>query len=222
MSDAVWLIWANSAGDPWTGPGRVGHFVRVSDYPGMTIVNEFSDGGKYPHSDCGPACSLSTLADRGQHPSARDVEIADTTGANGTTLEGVSNGLGHFRVTNTWARGNPPAGWIMNPAGGRLISPAEFPRYLAASQGYVVTITAPDPWAKPPSIEGADMVIIIEFAGGEGNYYQVGSMVCPLNNPTDQANLVAACKAAGVPVVTWANVSLAQYADIRARCCTPF
>lgn len=168
MSDAILLIHADSAGNPST-PGTVGHFVRISSNPRMVAVNEFNDGGHYPHADCGPACILSTLADRGQHPSAAAVEAACGTVSNGTQVDGVSAGLGHFGVVNSWARGIPESGYIMNPAGGRLLPPSAFPAYLAASQGWLITVHSPDPWNLPgpsPTLSVGDDVTVVAIRSG--------------------------------------------------------
>jgi Asp-tRNA(Asn)/Glu-tRNA(Gln) amidotransferase A subunit family amidase len=49
---------------PFLGPGRVGHVVRVTSNPHPTVVNEFTDGGKFEHEDCGPASLQSWLRDQ--------------------------------------------------------------------------------------------------------------------------------------------------------------
>lgn len=141
MTDAIWLIRSDTNGNPHPG-GSIGHYVLVTQNPHPAVFNEFNDGGAFQHADCGPACVLSALADRGQHPAARLVESACSTGQTGTSVAGVSQGLGHFGVVNTWAAGNPAPGYIMNPAGGRIIPPSEFPAYRAASAGYVVNFAA--------------------------------------------------------------------------------
>jgi hypothetical protein len=141
MSDYIWLIRSDSLGNPHPG-GSIGHYVLVTQNPTPAVFNEFTDGGAYQHADCGEACILSALADRGQHPTAKAVEAACGATAGGTTVGGVSNGLGHFGVVNTWEQGNPVSGYIMNPAGGRIIPPSEFPAYLAATGGYIVSFAA--------------------------------------------------------------------------------
>lgn len=88
---------------------------------------------------------------------------------------------------------------------------------------FIHLTSAPVPAPDPPSIEGAtDMVIIYHFAGGKGDYYRVGALLCPLADITDENNLIAACNTAHVPVVVWNNVSLAQYANERIACTQPF
>lgn len=165
MTDSILLIHADSAGDP-AEPGTVGHFVLVSEYPAPPF-NEFDDNGHFEHADCGPAAILSALAARGQHPTATAVEAACGTTGSGTTVKGVSTGLGHFGVVNTWQQRNPAPGWIMNPAGGRTVPPSEFPAYLAASQGWTVTfasVVPPDP--PPPTSSGEPLVFIYQRTNG--------------------------------------------------------
>jgi hypothetical protein len=150
----------------------------------MTVFDEFSDGGYYPHADCAPACALSALADRGQRPGTREVEREAGSTPNGTSLPGISNALTHFGLANAWHQGNPAAAWIMNPAGGRIIDPSGFPAYLAASWGWVVTITSAEPWeTHSPLPEEDDVTVLaVRSAGsvdphGPGAVYLVKDVV---------------------------------------------
>lgn len=73
----------------------------------------------------------------------------------------------------------------------------------------------------PVPIKEDPVVIILEIPG-EGNFYRVGSLLCPLASPADQTALIAACHAVGVPVVIWTGVTAAQYANERKACTQPF
>jgi len=146
-------LWSDHNGDPYIGPGRVGHVVRISANPRMTIVNEFTDGGTYPHSDCAPACILSRLDDAGIHPNADEIEVLAGTGPNGTRFPGMIHAYAHFGVPAVESAHAPAPGYVMNPAGGRILPPSAFPDYLAASQGGCLVLPAPAPVPVPPPEE---------------------------------------------------------------------
>jgi hypothetical protein len=134
---------------PYTGAGRVGHVVRVSDSPNMTIINEFADGGRFEHADCAPASLQSWLIDRsGVKTSIQEIERIAGTNLNGTGWKGVEAAGVHFGLQFTFTPNNPPAGWIMNPGGGFIEQPSAFPAYLAATQGGCLVL--PDLTVKPP------------------------------------------------------------------------
>ena len=82
-------------------------------------------------------------------PIAQIEEIAGTHVPAGTLFPGIRRALRYYGVANAFTDAAPPAGWIMNPAGGRLIPPALFPSYLAASQGGCIVMA--DPVVPPPT-----------------------------------------------------------------------
>lgn len=209
MSDFIWLIHADSAGNP-TEPGTIGHFVLVSDTPQLA-VNEFDDNGKYEHADCGPACILSALAARGQHPTATAVELACGTGGGGTQVKGVSEGLGHFGVVNGWQRGEPSPGWIMNPAGGRIIPPSEFPSYLAASQGWIVSFASVPVPAPPPVRPGDAQTMLYQRKNGS-IYIVLGASLVPLGDGADATYL----HGLGIPFAFEADITVALASILNA------
>lgn len=160
MSSYVLAIWSDGHGNPFTGAGKVGHVVRVAPYAGMPIVNEFTDGGAFEHADCAPACIDSRLLQAGIHVGIPLIEQRAGTGPNGSLFPGIERCLRSFGVVNVFSGADPPAGWIMNPAGGRLVSPVAFPQYLAASQGGCIVMAdppVPTPPIPPPPIEEPEM-----------------------------------------------------------------
>ncbi len=150
MSSYLLAIWSDGHGNPYTGPGRVGHVARVAAYAPMPVVDEFTDGGVYEHADCAPACIQSRLLQGGIHATIREIEQLAGTGPRGTYFPGIERCLRTFGVPERFETGNPPPGWIMNPAGGRLVSPVAFPSYLRASQGGCIEMTDPTP--QPPPV----------------------------------------------------------------------
>lgn len=130
-------IWADrNTCKPYTGPGRVGHVVRVSSDAQMTVVNEFTDGGSFEHEDCGPASLLSWLADKTPvKTNARQLEQMAGTNLNGTGFTGLIVAAQHFGYEVKFSGDNPTPGSIMNPGGGFIDPPSTFANYLAATQG---------------------------------------------------------------------------------------
>jgi hypothetical protein len=164
MSSYLLAIWSDHNGDPFTGAGRIGHVVRVAPYAGMPLVDEFTDGGAYEHDDCAPACIQSRLLQGGVQTSVRQIEVIAGTGPTGTFFPGIERALRYYGVAEAYSAAAPPAGWIMNPAGGRLISPDAFPAYLAASQGGCIVMadpTGPPTPPPPPPIEEPEMQTIV-------------------------------------------------------------
>jgi len=84
---------------------------------------------------------------------------------------------------------------------------------------HLVAAPAPD----PPSLPGeSDMVVIYQFPTEIGTFYQIGSFVSSIVDIADQERIIAAAKAAGVPVMVVENASAALFAQVRKSCCTPF
>jgi hypothetical protein len=122
---------------PYTGPGWVGHVVRVSLDPSMTIVNEFSDGGQFEHADCAPASLQSWFLDKTDvRTDIRTIEEHAGTDLIGTGFTGLVVAGRHFGFEITFSPDDPPPGNIMNPGGfAEIVGAAEFRAYLAATQG---------------------------------------------------------------------------------------
>lgn len=156
MIDFLLAIYADrNTCKPYTGPGRVGHVVRVTDMAHPTIINEFVDGGSFEHSDCAPASLQSWLIDRpGVTTSIKELEQLAGTNANGTGWKGIEIAGLHFGYEIKFSTDNPPLGlYIMNPGGGYIDPPSELPAYLAATQGgcLVLPNVAPIPTPIPPT-----------------------------------------------------------------------
>ncbi len=125
---------------PFTGPGRIGHVVRVSQNPDMTIVNEFTSGGPLAHVACAPAALQSYLLDRTPIRTTMHVlEMLSGTHVGpdpGTQFTGIINAGRHFGLEIKFSGDNPSPGHIMNPGGfANPVDVSAFPSYLAASQG---------------------------------------------------------------------------------------
>jgi hypothetical protein len=142
-------IFSDHNGDPFTGPGRIGHVVRIGDAD-MPVINEFTDGGAFEHVDCGPACIESRIRESGIVTSVRQIELLAGTGPNGTLFPGLERALRFFGVACSFSPNDPPQGWIMNPAGGRLLDPSFFPAYLRASQGGCIVVADSSIPPRPP------------------------------------------------------------------------
>ena len=167
MSSYLLAIYSDSAGNPYTGPGRIGHVVRVAPYAAMPLVNEFTSGGPLAHVACAPACIESRLIQGGLTVPISEVEaVAGTAIPVGTLDPGIERCLRYFGVANSFSASSPPSGWIMNPAGGRLVSPAAFPQYLAASQGGCIVMADPVT-PPPPPIEEPEMQTFVIEPGAE-------------------------------------------------------
>jgi hypothetical protein len=137
-SDFLLAIKANrDTCTPYTGPGWVGHVVRVSMDTPMTIVDEFTDGGSFEHADCAPASLQSWFLDKTDvRTDIRTIERLAGTDLNGTGFTGLIVAGRHFGFQIKFSPDDPPPGHIMNPGGfSELVGIAEFPAYLAASQG---------------------------------------------------------------------------------------
>lgn len=168
MGDFLLAIWADrDTCKPYTGPGRIGHVVRVTSNPHPTIVNEFTDGGSFEHEDCGPASLQSWLLDATPtRTTVRELEILAGTNLNGTGFKGLVIAAQHFGYQATFVTENPEPGTIMNPGGGYIDAASTFPSYLAASQGGCVVLPnltpAPKPTPPPapiPQEESTDMYL---------------------------------------------------------------
>ena len=82
-------------------------------------------------------------------PIAQIEEIAGTHVPAGTLFPGMPRALRYYGVANTFTDAAPPAGWIMNPAGGRLIPPALFPCPSPPVRAAVLSWRTP--WSRRPS-----------------------------------------------------------------------
>lgn len=150
---------------PYTGPGWIGHVVRVSEDPHMTIVNEFTDGGTFEHEDCGPASLQSWFIDRARvRTTVKVIEGLAGTDLNGTGFTGLINAGQHFGEQIKFSGDNPPRGYIMNPGGfTSIVDISEFDSYLEATQGgclvlpNIVWAPAPTPAPEPDTQEDDDM-----------------------------------------------------------------
>jgi hypothetical protein len=207
VDDYLLALWVDrNTCRPYTGPGRVGHVVRVSDTPNMTIINEFTDGGKFEHSDCAPASLQSWLIDRaGVKTSIQEIEQIAGTNLNGTGWKGVEAAGAHWGLTITFSPNNPPSGWIMNPGGGFIEQPSAFPSYIAASQGGCLVLL--DPAAKPPKPlpppnppkhKGAPDMAMIRTPDGSIYLLLAGGKFIPLGDGGD----VAILQTAGIEITT--------------------
>lgn len=185
MGDFLLAIWADrNTCKPYTGPGRIGHVVRVSPNPHMTIVDEFTDGGRFQHSDCGPASLDSWLIDETPvRVGVKELEQLAGTGPNGTSFDGLIAAASHFGYAVTFSPNDPEPGCVMNP-GGFLEGEQAFPSYLAASQGgcLVLPVVAsphpPTPQPKPAPgalmkatfFQGPDSTIYLFVPTGKGQF----------------------------------------------------
>lgn len=149
MTSYALAIWSDGNGDPDVA-AHIPHVVRVGRNPDMALVNEFTDGGQFEHADCADAVIQSRLIDGGVKTTVRAIEEIAGTSARGTLFPGVQRALTHFEVANSFSGSDPPPGYIMNPAGGRLVDISQFPKYLAASQGGCITMADPPPDPSPP------------------------------------------------------------------------
>jgi hypothetical protein len=142
---------------PFTGAGWVGHVVRVSLDTSMTIVDEFTDGGVFEHADCAPAALQSWLLDRtAVRVNMRTIENLAGTGPSGTGFTGLIAAGRHFGFQIRFSPDDPPPGHIMNPGGfSEIVDVADFPAYLAATQGGCLVL--PDLGPDSGSVEDEEM-----------------------------------------------------------------
>lgn len=199
MSSYLLAIWSDRSGNPWTrGPrDRIGHVVRVGSEQ-MHLVDEFTSGGPLAHVACAPACILSRLMDDGVATSMAKIEQAAGTGPQGTLFPGIESCLTQYGVANHFQGSNPPSGWIMNPAGGRLVPPSEFPAYLAASQGGCIVMDDPIVVPKPHPLPTPEEHMRLMTPGpNTGIFLLSGDLYVPISNSADEANI----KASGIPLV---------------------
>lgn len=150
--DCIWLIFSDDYGNPAPGSG-LGHWVRVTDNPNLTIGNQLTDGAQFPHSDCGEECVASDLNDRGKGVSVITIEHEANAGPAGTNATQLVQALADNGVSAHVVSGDPPTGYVGNPLGGRVLSPASYPVYLAASQHEYVSIDTPGGSDVPLSID---------------------------------------------------------------------
>ena len=168
------LIDSDHYGKPSPGSG-LGHFVRVTDNPNFSAINQLDDGGKYPHADCGPACLESIFKDYGINDPVPTVEIQDGTNSSGTQVAGLVKALQDEGLAATVIDTTPPAGDIMNPLGGlRLGADPWFPQYAAAFAGQTIIIhaqtgPAPQPGGEPMNQgqANANAAMMVRFADDE-------------------------------------------------------
>ena len=172
MSSYVLAITSDAAGNPYTGPGRIGHVVWVVPAAveaafGIPVVNEFTSGGPLAHVACAPSVIRARLLQGGRDVPISEIEaVAGTSLPNGTLVPGIERALRAFGVAESFSPSNPLPGWMMNPAGGRLVSPAAFPQYLAASQGGCIVMADPVT-PPPPPIEEPEMQTFVIEPGSE-------------------------------------------------------
>lgn len=148
-SDCILLIHSDSHGNPTPSGGNF-HFVRRSDNPAMHVVNQMTAGGQYPGDDCGPADLLSRLYDDGRSASMHALEKACNTQGYGTSTADLLLGLWGYGYAADRVLGDPPRGWIHNPAWGGLIGPSGFDGYMAASAHEYIVIHTPGAWETAP------------------------------------------------------------------------
>lgn len=165
-----WLmaIYANrDTGEPYTGPGRIGHVVRVGPNPDMPIVQEFSDGGVFEHEDCAPASMYSRCLEGGVKATVRELEQLAGTNLNGTGFPGCVVALEHFGIAAALSN-VARAGYVMNPMIPSIVPASDFARYLAAAQegNCFVSMAASDPAPTPPTpVPEEDEVPFLATAG---------------------------------------------------------
>jgi hypothetical protein len=169
MSDYLFAIWANrDTCKPYTGLGRVGHVVRVSDAGNMTIINEFATSpSNLSHVACAPSSLQSWFLDKtGVRTSIGEIEaLADTTFPNGTSFLGIEAAITHFGGSWSWI--TPTRGYIMNPGGGYIDSSALWAEYFAARQGGndALSLTPPNtpPPPPPPPVYNEEEMALRKF-----------------------------------------------------------
>jgi len=168
VNDSVLLIRATPQGQPQAG-GPDGHFVRCSSFATTHPVNQLHIGGWYPDFDCAEGVLISALEDRGLPvPPAHTLEQdAGTNPSYGTGWNGLIRVAAQFGLQPTpQLPGDPPPGWLMNPAWGGVLPPATFPAYLAASQHEYVQFQAPIPSLQPAPIPFTEDDDVGNFAPG--------------------------------------------------------
>jgi hypothetical protein len=147
---------------PYRGPNEIGHVVRVSPNPHMTIVDEFTDGGKFQHEDCGPASLQSWLLDETPiRINVREIERLAGTGLGGTKFDGLIAAARDLGYAVTFSPNPPQPGCVMNP-GGFIEGPSAFASYVAASQGGCLVlpdVVTPQPQPIPQEQDVAAVVI---------------------------------------------------------------
>jgi len=203
MPDFLMAIWADrNTCKPYTGPGRVGHVVRVTDNPHPTVINEFVDGGSFEHADCAPASFQSWLLDRtSTRTTIREIERLAGTTAYGTGWKGIEVAGLHFGYQIHFVPNDPITGFVMNPGGGYVDPPADFPAYLAATQGGCLVLPnvgapLPKPIPTPPTKPEDDMPKLGQFiakttTGGLAYFISDGMHFRHVLNPTDEAGVSA-------------------------------
>ncbi len=145
MTDGIQLIHSDDNGNPKPGSALL-HWVRVTDNPSPHLINQLTAGGAYPHADCGETDILSSLRDRGKDTTEVVIEHDASAGSRGTNGAQLVQALTDFGLAASWHTGTLGAGYVMNPLGGRLIAPAGYAAYKAASANEFVAISTPGPW----------------------------------------------------------------------------
>jgi hypothetical protein len=163
----------------------------------MTVINEFTDGGAFEHADCAPASLQSWLIDKARiHTTIREIEQLAGTTANGTGWKGVEVAGLHFGYQIHFVTNDPLPGWIMNPGGGYIDPPADFPAYLAATQGGCLVlpnvgapIPKPQPIPEPPTQGDDDVYFLVTIQGNPnaGVYVLGGGFYIGVSTPADAA-----------------------------------
>ena len=152
MSDFIVLIHSDGDGNPVaTGPHL--HWVVVTDNQHPVAVNQLSDGGAFPHADCGEASVRSILNSRGVAVTVVTIEHDAGAGSQGTNAGQLERALRDFGVASTVtsaypAKNTPPFRTIMNPLFGR-IETGEQAAYEKAYAGNTIVVANPAPKPAP-------------------------------------------------------------------------
>jgi hypothetical protein len=181
MRDAISLMHSTDAGLPAGHGSSFFHFLRSSDNPHMSLVNQMTAGGKDPQGDCAPSAVLSRLLDDGRRYPMQVLEAFCGTANGITTWEGLMACLRRFGYTCHYVVAAMPPRWLMNSAFGGLISPAQAGPYITAFTGQSVIIDSPGAWettppppAPPAPVQEEDMLIVNTPSAGV--YLLSGSM----------------------------------------------
>lgn len=138
-TDYLQMIRVDAVNTP-TWQGEYLHWVEVSSNPNMTEVAQWVAGGAYPTLDCGEADIVSVLNDRGVHSTVSAIEGEAGGGATGTTAAQLVQALAASGVHAHVEHGTAPKGYVMNPGGGPVDTPANYLIYSAASANEFVVV----------------------------------------------------------------------------------
>ena len=186
MTDAM-LITSDSHGFPVPN-GNHGHFVLRTSNPHLRVINQVTDGGHFPQSDCAVACTMTILLERGISVSGLTIERDEGTTAAGTIIDYIPPTLAQFGITSRIVNGEPAPGYIGNVAWGGLLDPSHFPEYLAAAIGRYVQVDDAHPTPPPPQEDNEmQQVIVVDKAG---HYFQAdGTHVRYLETTAEVADI---------------------------------